>query len=87
MYNFNKDSEKLKKLNVHFDRFFFNILHPFSYNPYVEKEGRKRKGYQDLPHSFTNLFVEFCRISPYHAGHIFNITFVLLIISLLFNIF
>jgi len=86
MYKLNKDLEKLKEMNIHFNRFFFNILHPFSVNPYLEKEGKKRKGYEDLIHSFTNLFVEFCRISPYHAGHVFNITFVLLILSLILNI-
>lgn len=82
MYRLDKDRETWSKMKPVLKRFLLNILKPFEVNP-LSHDG-KRKGYQDFFHSFTNIFVEFCRISPYHAGHWFQFLFILFIISLIF---
>lgn len=82
MYNIKKEPHTWEEMKPVIKRFFNNLKNPFSVNP-LSKDG-KRKGYEDLVHSFTNIFVEFCRISPYHAGHWFQFTFILLILAVIF---
>lgn len=80
MYKLNKDPHTWQEMKPVLQRFFNNIKNPFGINPL--SKGGNRKGYEDLLHSFTNIFVEFCRISPYHAGHWFQFVFILLIIMI-----
>lgn len=82
MYNLRKDPETWQKMKPVIKRFVNNILYPHKINP-LSHNG-SRKGYEDLIHSFTNIFVEFCRISPYHSGHWFQFVFILMIVFLIF---
>jgi len=82
--------ECLKNMNVHFQRIWYSITHPFSDNPYSKTDRDKmRKGWNDILflHAFVNLFVEFCRACPYYAGHLFffeNLIFLIFVLFLLF---
>lgn len=80
-YKLDKDPEAWGEMVIHVKRFFRCITHPFSINIYREK--LDRKGYEDFHHAFTNLFVEFCRASPYHAGHIWMFSFLAMLLAII----
>ena len=52
-------------MKEHIDRLLRDLRHPFT--RHVESRGRM--GLNDVPHAFTNLFVEHARLDPYTAGH------------------
>ncbi len=81
MYNIKKDSHIWKGMEEHFKRFVTNIIFPFRVNPL--SKGGNRKGHRDFVHSFVNLFVRLARLSPYHAGHLWCFTFVLMLLILI----
>lgn len=76
-WEINKDQNLLNDMLPHIKRFFY-CFNLFGVNKFSPR--KDILGIMDFPHAYVNLFVEFCRSSPYHAGHIFSILIPLLIL-------
>jgi len=42
------------------------------------------RGVKDTGHAFTNIFVESCKLSAYHAGHLWMVQTLLTIIGIIY---
>lgn len=76
-----------EEMKVHFKRIWVSIRHPFKENPLTETDGgNMRIGWRDIleGHAFVNLFVEWCRVCPYTAGHFFFFVFLFLVMVLIY---
>lgn len=77
-WDLNKDQNLFSDMKPHIKRFFYCFVNPFGVNKFSPR--KNILGIRDLPHAYVNLFVEFCRASPYHSGHVFSILIPLLIL-------
>ena len=50
--------------------------------PHLRRLFRLEKGFKDIGHAFTNVFVEAARLSAYHTGHIFMVYVLLSVIAI-----
>jgi len=64
---------KLDKDGLHIKDFFKQMW------PHVRRLLTLERGIKDIGHAYVNIFVEACRIHPYHTGHIFAILFIILL--------
>lgn len=73
-WRFDKEKEHWPEMRPHLCRLLKAICLP------VGRHHKGRLGIVDLPHALVNLPVEFCRLMPYQAGHIWFFSSLILLI-------